>query len=139
MLTWLVRYKSGKEFPNIPHKFTYEHIDRKELDAFVIINSDKDLPVFTVHFDDPRKKLIYRRRTEMPSAARPFHVVCHIIGWHMNVKGESIQNINYVYETIGRKNKKGEKEDFHWIESAGKWDKDRNTWFYSPIMRAYEK
>lgn len=128
MLSWLIRYKNGKEIKSTK-EYTYEDIDREQLDAFCIFDTKTDMPLITVHFDDSRKKLIYRRRTEMPTAKRPFLTVCHILGWHMNVKGESVQNINYVYEV----------KDKVWIESAGKWDRKRSNWFYSPNIREYEK
>src|SRR3972149_5189973 len=134
MLTWFIRYKNGKEIAN-SKEFTYENIDRNELDAFIIVDTVTDMPIITVHFDDNRKKLIYRRRTELPDTTRSFPLVCHVLGWHMNVKGESVQNINYVYETIGRVNKDGIQQDAVWIESAGGWDRQRNSWFYTPKIR----
>ena len=128
MLSWLIRYKNGKEIKSTK-EYTYNDIDRSQLDAFCIFDTKTDLPLITVHFDDSRKKLIYRRRTETPTAKRPFLIVCHILGWHMNVKGESVQNINYIYEV----------QDKVWIESAGRWDRERNDWFYPPKFREAEQ
>ena len=142
MLTWFVNYKNGETHEYDSEKFNLSHIDKSKLDTIVIQKENEIIPTLVVHFDDPRKQPIYIKRRQLPDRLRAFETRCHIVGWQMNVRGENIQSISYVFETIGRKimvedpadpEKQVEIErDVYWIESAGKFDQNRNSWFKSP-------
>ncbi|HEC65438.1 MAG TPA: hypothetical protein ENI23_09095 [bacterium] len=127
MLTWFVNYKNGKTYEYDSEKFNLAHIDKSRLDTIVIQHEKETIPTLVVHFDDPRKQPIYVKRRQLPDGLKEFETRCHIVGWQMNVKGENIQSISYVFETIGRK-----EGDVCWIETAGKFDQSRNSWFKSP-------
>jgi hypothetical protein len=124
-LSWFIVTKEGKEIFNQPNKFTIKEAIAEKPEKFVLFKQGSTTPIHILHLDDPRKKLIYVRRVDM-TATRGYKVICHLVGWHMKVGGESIQSINYVFETIGRKS-----GEVVWIESAGKFKEDHG-WFYSP-------
>ena len=146
VLTWFAVYKNGDIHKYRPETYNIANIDIQKLDKIVLILEGADqMPFLITHFDDPRKRPIYVRRVELAGGPHPgFTVICHIIGWQMKVSGENIQNINYVFETDGRvevmeqENAKGEVERIHtkkekyWIESAGKFDRNRVSWFKEP-------
>ena len=137
MFTWRAIYKDGSEHDYDPVNYNISHIDNSKLDMFQIRDVEGKVPLLNIHMDDPRKRLIYVRRVEM-QAGLPHPLVCHLVGWQMNVGGENIQSIMLVFETIivSWKGKPQESEKierhFHWIENIGKWDRKRDTRFYSP-------
>ena len=98
------------------HKYT--DIDRSKLLFFDII--DNDDVVCRIHFDDSRKRLIYRRRTALPSGYEPIIVI--LAGWQMTIKDENIQVINYITS------------DNKVLMSSG-WDEP----FGSVVLESYEK
>lgn len=109
-IKWRARYSDGTWLDQ--GKNQYENIDRTKLAAFDIL-VDNELKLRVWLNDDKRKKLVYRRRgfkqlNTRTLEERKLPAVC-LVGWHMKVGNESIQNINYVFE-----------EDGH-IEQAGKW------------------
>ena len=128
MLTWFTQDKDGTRHDYAPKIYDISHIDHKKIDILVI------------HFDDPRKRAIYVRRTEPPGRHR-FTTICHIVGWQMKVGGENIQSISYVFETQGRIievdipgsiAKKPVRDEKVWIENAGKFNRELNSWFQAP-------
>ena len=133
MLFWSAIYKDGSVHPYSAHNFSIDKVDLNQLDKFQIIGEGADIPYLQIHFDDPRKRLIYVRRTEHISLL-PEPLICHMVGWQMKVNGENIQNINYVFETIvwskGR-DIEGRKHMI-WQEQAGKFDRKRDSRFYAP-------
>lgn len=145
MHSWFTVSKDGEQKRYEPHVYTIAEIDIPNLDKIILQEEEEDIPTLIIHFDDPRKRPIYVRRIEMPTGARPYKVVCHIIGWQMNIGGENIQSIQYVFETVGRLEVEIDPDDdtkritvnrdYHWIESAGKFDRERNSWFASPGER----
>ena len=148
MLIWTVHYKdktSHQYDPNHPKKFNIAHIDPEKLDHVVLQDPKNLVPVLILHIDEKEKRPIYVLRRELPSDTRPYETRCHILGWQMNVNGKNVQSINYVFETIGRKqmildparpkDKNAKIEvirEYCWIESAGKFDTKRSSWFKSP-------
>ena len=142
MLTWFVNYKDGTRHDYVSKVFDISHIDSQKLDTFVLHDPNEQVPILVIHFDDPRKRMIYVRRTELPGRIS-FTTICHIVGWQMKVSGENIQSLSYVFETKGRviKVKKmvdnveiqvPQREEKIWIENAGKFDRKRNSWFQEP-------
>ena len=139
MFDWVVIYKDGSTHPHTKG-FDIGHVDLDKVDKFQIKDVGSDIPLLQVHFDDPRKRLIYVRRVElMSSLPKPF--ICHLVGWQMKVGGENIQQIHYVFETVivswkgePKKSEKIEKH-IHWIESAGKFDRNRDGRFYEPTSK----
>jgi len=135
MHKWFVVYKDGSIIKNKPQVFSTAEIDLAKLDKFVLQEEGSEIPSIIVHYDDSRKRPIYVRRTEIPTSTRPYTVVCHIIGWQMTVAGENIQSVTYLFETIGRFNEKNQVQEVHWMEHAGKFDRERSSWFAPPSDR----
>jgi hypothetical protein len=108
-------------------------VDNEQLDKFQLKDENSDIPYLQMHFDDPRKRLVYVRRTEHISTL-PEPLICHLMGWQMNVNGENVQNMNYVFETIMWTNGHDPDGRKHmiWQEQAGKFDRKRDSRFYSP-------
>jgi hypothetical protein len=140
VLTWFVTYKDGSKHSYHKENFNISHINKEKIDTLVIHEPSKVQPEIIIHFDDPRKRPIYVRRVEMPSPARPFKTVCHVVGWQMKVGDENVQSISYVFETQNRRVMKQSTiegqivnyevvEDVTWIENAGAFNKERNGWF----------
>lgn len=137
MFSWVAIYKDGTTHPYDTNNFDIGHVDLDKLDKFQIKDVGSDVPLLQVHFDDPRKRLIYVRRNEIISGL-PSPFICHLVGWQMKVGGENIQQIHYVFETIihswAGEPQKSERirKHIHWIESAGKFDRQRDSRFYKP-------
>lgn len=138
MLSWFVNYKDGSQHIYDSKDFNIANIDAKLLDTIILQHPESTAPSLVIHFDDERKKPIYVVRNEL-AGIHPFNTRCHIIGWQMNVGGENIQSISYVFETIGRQveiEQDGKKvlisDDLLWVENAGKFDRERNSWFKAP-------
>ena len=144
MFSWRAIYKDGSEHPYDPTTFSIDKVDNSKLDLFQIKDVGSDLPLLNIHFDDPRKRLIYVRRTEQHSTL-PYPIIQHIVGWQMNVNGENVQSINHVFETIivsfedieveGQKIRTRKEKHLHWIESAGKFDTKRDSHFKPPTEK----
>jgi hypothetical protein len=150
VLTWFTVDKllEGQTNPSTKHynKDTYNiaNIDIEKLDKLVLHLEGNSVPFLVTHFDDPRKRPIYIRRVELPDAKKDFRIICHIMGWQMKVNGENIQSINYVFETDGRVEvhefeekdgtigRKHIPREMYWIESAGKFDRERLSWMKEP-------
>ncbi len=130
MLTWFVNYKDGTRHDYVAHEFTISQIDKKKIDTLVIHDPNEKAPVLVIHFDDPRKRPIYVRRTEKVGRYT-FETICHIVGWQMQVGNEKVQSICYVFETNGRIVDK-KREEKVWIENAGPFNRERNSWFSPP-------
>ena len=139
MLTWFVNYKDGTRHDYVEKQFTIAQIDKEKIDTLVLKDPDEISPALVIHFDDPRKRPIYVRRTELPGRLQ-FTTICHVVGWQMKVGEENIQSICYVFETKGRVKivkregdiDKPTPDDKIWIENGGKFDRSRNSWFQSP-------
>lgn len=131
MFSWIAIYKDGTTHPYNTDNFDIGHVDLDKLDKFQIKDLDSKIPLLQIHFDDPRKRLIYVRRVEKHGKLpKPF--ICHMVGWQMKVNGENIQNINYVFETIIVNTAQKTETHVHWIEQAGKYDRKRDSRFYEP-------
>ena len=122
-LNWFIVTKDDTEIQH-SSDFGIKDAIAKKPKKFVLFDESNGIPINILHLDDARKKLIYVRRVDI-TTGRGFKVICHITGWHMKIGGESIQAINYVFETIGRS-----KGELIWTESAGKFQ--QGGWFYSP-------
>lgn len=139
MFDWVAIYKDGSTHPHTKD-YDIAQVDLNQVDKFQIKDVGSDVPLLQVHFDDPRKRLIYVRRTELMSTL-PHPFICHLVGWQMKIGNENIQNVNYVFETIivswKGKPEKSEKIErhIHWIESAGKFDRNRDNRFYEPTAK----
>lgn len=143
MLVWTVTYKDKTTHEYAANEFSIANIDPEKLDVISFKDPNALIPTFILHFDDKRKKPIYVMRRQLPNAKQAFETRCHMVGWQ--IKGTDIQSINYVFETIGRKimvtddtHPAGKKEiiqEMCWIESAGKWDRSRDSWFNSPSQK----
>ncbi len=131
MFTWRAIYKDGSEHPYDSINFSIDKVDKSKLDLFQIKDVEGDIPLLNVHFDDPRKRLIYVRRTETHSTL-PYPIIQHIVGWQMNVNGENVQSICHVFETIIVDSKAQTQKHLHWIEMAGKFDTKRDSHFKAP-------
>jgi len=141
MFTWRAIYKDGSEHPYDSVNFSIDNVDTSKLDLFQIKDVESDIPLLNIHFDDPRKRLIYVRRTEMHSKL-PHPIIQHIVGWQMNVNGENVQSICHVFETIivsfedveenGVKRRRKIERHLHWIEMAGKFNPKRDSHFKAP-------
>ena len=136
MLSWIAIYKDGSVHEYSAQKFSIDKVDNDKLDKFQIKSEGSDIPYLQIHFDDPRKRLIYIRRTERISTL-PEPLICHIVGWQMTVKGENIQNINYVFETIvwSKGTDQSGRKHMIWQEQAGKFDRKRDSRFYAPSQK----
>jgi len=144
-LTWFSVSKDNEIKHYDSKTYNIAHIDYKTLDKLILHLEGNEMPLLVTHFDDSRKRPIYVKRIEMPNHHHSFKVVCHILGWQMNVNGENVQSINYVFETVGRveveeiTTSTGELElkhtpkEMYWIESAGKFDQDRLSWSKEPF------
>lgn len=148
MLNWTVHYKDKSSHTydlNNRDKFNIAHIDPEKLDHLVLQDPNVIVPLFILHFDEKGKKPIYVLRRELPMPTRPYETRCHILGWQMNVNGKNIQSINYVFETIGRKEPIQDptkpndpkakiliSREYCWIESAGPFNRARDAWFKRP-------
>jgi len=75
----------------------YPDIDRNNLLFFDIIDHTQS-PIVRIHFDDARKRLIYRRRTQQTGNNPEDKNVILLAGWHMKFGSENIQVINYITE-----------------------------------------
>lgn len=137
MFTWRAIYKDNSEHPYDTLSFNIANIDSAKLDIFQIIDEGSDIPYLSVHMDDPRKRLIYVRRTEK-STRLPYPIICHLVGWQMKVGNENIQNINYVFETIIVNTKENTQKHIAWIETAGKFNPKRDSHFKSPTKEQLE-
>ena len=91
----LYQYERGRW--NIEYENKYPDIDRDNLLFFDIIDHTKSF-IVRVHFDDARKRLIYRRRTQQTGNNPEDKNVILLAGWQMNVGSENVQVINYITE-----------------------------------------
>lgn len=132
MLSWVAIYKDGSIHPYKDHQFGIDKVDPEKLDKFQLKDEGSDIPYFQMHMDDPRKRLIYIRRTEHISRL-PEPFICHMVGWQMKVNGENIQCITYVMETVIWQGPSGEvRKHLLWSEQAGKFDRKRDSHFSAP-------
>ena len=95
-ITWQATYNDNAVLKQFTGKRVnrYEDIERVNLKFFDLM---KDNKVFLrIHFDDPRKRLIYRRRAVMGQGG--VVKVYFLAGWQMTVGKENLQVINYVDE-----------------------------------------
>ena len=99
----------------------YTNIDRDRLTHFRLWRNGE--AVLTL-FLDPGQRLIWRRRTEMPSGGGK--TVIHICGWQMTVKGVNVQSICYINEADGQ------------VVWAGKW-RTNNGLMYEVNIQEHEK
>ena len=134
MFTWRVIYKDGSVHNYDPNNYDISHVDQDKLDLFQIKDVEGEVPLLNIHFDDPRKRLIYVRRNEMHSTL-PYPITQHLVGWQMKVGGENIQSICHVFETIIVNAKDNTRRHMAWIEMAGKFDKTRDSHFKEPTAK----
>ncbi len=140
MFTWRAIYKDNSVHDYDSEKYNISHIDLARLDMFQIKDVGSDIPMLTIHFDDPRKRLIYVRRVEQKSTL-PHPIICHLCGWQMKVGGENVQSLFFVFETIivSWKGKPHESEKverhLHWMETTGKYNRKRDSHFYEPTPK----
>lgn len=125
MISWQACYKNGdviKLGPNVK----YDTLNRHGLEAFQIIF--KNFPILTIHLYGTRQ-LIYRRRTEQDLKGNK--IVCHIAGWKEQDHDDTLL---YIFERTN-----GPFDVFPEIHLSGKFDRERNRFFYPPQYREFEK
>lgn len=123
-MQWVARYTDGSELPQYNgdgSENKYADIDRTRLQTFGLFD-DRARLVIAVHFDEPGKRLIYRRRIEQRSGFDPV-TVC-LVGWQQTVAGHNVQSIQYVFPDGT-------------IHSAGAWN-EQHPWFYAPELLPQE-
>jgi hypothetical protein len=127
-MNWEARYNDGTVLPKFNDDGSenrYEDIDRGKLESFALFMEIDGVnhPAIELHLD-PGQNLIYRRRVEKRSDGVEF--VVYLVGWKMQVGGETVQSIAYISEA-------GE------VHLAGKW-RDNHPWFYAiqPVVAEEE-
>ena len=132
-INWTAIYKNGDRIKH-QAQVTYDKLERKGLEAFEV--SWMDTPVVTVHIQD-NQQLIWRRRNEMKSntptlQGQPtgYTRVVYLCGWRETINGKDTQTITYIFD----------RGDFPpEIHISGKFDRERNRFFYEPDWREFEK
>lgn len=123
MISWQACYKNGdivKKAKNI----TYDNLNRHGLEAFQVLFNN--FPIVTIHLDEERK-LIYRLRHEQTPNQQ--EILCHLVGWREGSKDV----LFYVFERTN-----SGREVFPEIHLSGKFDRERNRFFYPPKYREFE-
>lgn len=129
MVSWVACYKNGTTIHQ-GTKGAYDLLDRKNLDAFVLLFEDK--PIFTIWLDEDQQ-LIWRLRRELKPGGGEIRT--HLAGWRQNVSGKVVQSLAFIYEQYSKKTKK---ELFPIIHLAGKFDRQRNRFMNDPKFRVFE-
>jgi hypothetical protein len=92
-LNWTAVYKDGSTHTEAELDSS-ERIDRSQLKEFRLYNGDR--LAFVALFDDPARKLIFRRRVLLDPGGNQQDIV-YLVGWHENIKGVSVKSICYIY------------------------------------------
>ena len=92
-LNWEAIYKDGSLHTE-ENLLTTDEIDRSQLWEFRLLDGDKI--IFKAFFDNPKRKLIFRRRVFLDGKGKLKDIV-YLVGWHENVKGVSVKSICYIY------------------------------------------
>jgi hypothetical protein len=123
--TWTANYIDGSKLyqvdPVTGKESSSEHIDRSKVISLDLCCDGKP---FLVQHLESGQRLIYRRRVAQPAGRAP--IIVHLIGWQKTIHGESVQNINVVFEADGH------------IESVGRF-MDNHPWAYSPTWVAADE
>jgi hypothetical protein len=96
-IQWLAYYADGETLAQYDGETEnrYTDIDRTRLAAFALVRDGA--PMVMVHFDEPDKRLIYRRRVFLRPGVGP--EVFYLVGWQMSVRGENVQSICVMSES----------------------------------------
>lgn len=144
MVTWTAKYKDGKVIEQDVNGGSYDDLpDKDNIVEFMMMHvmdhPDKpgkklQYPVFTLHLDEPGKKLIWRRRWEIvPGMGQQ---ICHLVGTRRLVGGEVVQNLCYIFEAYDKKT--GE-EIRPFIHVAGKFDRTKvGAWMRDIKLKTFE-
>lgn len=102
-LHWRAVYDDGTSLSQYNDDGTenlYADIDRSRLAEFQIIDSDRGRLRHALLLNDPRKRLIWRRRTQtyQDGGSASFHLV----GWQITIGDENIQSVTLVSEQEGQ-------------------------------------
>lgn len=93
-MQWCAVYKDGSVHTEEELQNS-EKIDRAQLREFKLLQDGK--LIFSAFFDDPKRKLIFRRRVFLSGLTGQVKDMIYLVGWHENVKGVSVKSICYVY------------------------------------------
>ena len=96
-IQWLAYYSNGTTLAQydgeIENKYT--DIDRERLVAFALMRDGA--PMVMIHFDEPGKRLIYRRRVFLRPGFGP--ETFYLVGWQLRIQGENVQSICVMSES----------------------------------------
>ena len=122
-INWTAIYKNGTRIRHIKG-IKYDTLDRSNLEAFEV--SWMNVPVVTVHLQE-NQQLIWRKRTEQaPGGVKKIVYLC---GWREMINGKDVQTITYIFD---RNTFPPE------VHVSGKFDRERNSFFYPPEWREFE-
>jgi len=126
---WVAFYKNGEYIPQSKTD-TYDSLDHNNLIGLEVYCGDKHL--FTQHIE-PQQRLIWRRRLEQDVGKDIPNQVLYLCGVRERIrtdKGDrTIQHIAYLFE---------KPDGGISIHVAGKFDRERNAFFYSPFLKYHE-
>lgn len=114
MLSWAAYYMDGTylhQYNDDGSENKYTDIDRSKLNKFALV--DKDICFVYVLNIDIGQKLIYRTRTAMNLMGDKKYRVT-IIGWQMQIAGQNIQHVAFVYDNGTIEVTNGFKEGHEW-------------------------
>lgn len=101
-IQWVAVYNDDTVLPQYMYYWIgtrenkYKDIDRSKLLFFDLFDMEQKKILIRVHFDDPRKRLIYRRRKKQRQGGG--EQVVWLAGWQMTVKGENVQMLSCLNE-----------------------------------------
>lgn len=98
-MEWVAVYQDGSTLFSENEDGTtsdYNDIDRKNLTEFHLREKESGKTVIAIAFDDPRQRLIYRRRVRRSSDGSNEWAI-YLVGWQRTVAGENIQSLNWVF------------------------------------------
>jgi hypothetical protein len=93
-LKWEAVYKDGSVHTE-EELGSSEKVDRSQLREFRLYGQEKTV-IFRAFFDNPDRKLIFRRRVLLDMGGRVKDIV-YLVGWHQNIEGVSVKSICYIY------------------------------------------
>jgi hypothetical protein len=93
-IQWTAVYNDGSEHTQ-EELLNSERIDRSKLKEFRLYDREKLL--FVAFFNNPNRKLIFRKRTLLNGLSGEYRDTVYLVGWHENIKGVSVKSICYIY------------------------------------------
>lgn len=128
-IRWVAFYKNGEYIPQSKTD-NYASLDHNNLVGLEVYCGDKHL--FTQHIE-PQQRLIWRRRVEQRVIDNTPTQILYLCGVRERVNTingpKTIQHIAYLFE---------KPDGGVSIHVAGKFDRERNSFFYSPHLLYHE-